>query len=100
MEGNMCVIDRGTHTFKAGYAYNFPSEEEPRVQIPLESFRESTPSQSREKGDIKELEALLRHSLYDRLGWIEGYEGCVVVAEPMLTSRSDREDLTQLMFEV
>ncbi|GAX77105.1 hypothetical protein CEUSTIGMA_g4551.t1 [Chlamydomonas eustigma] len=100
MEGNMCVIDCGTHTFKAGYAYNFPSEEEPRVQIPLDTFKlnGSSPS-SVEKGGIKELEALLRHTLYDRLGWIDGYEGCVVVAEPVLTSRSERENLTQLMFE-
>ena len=45
------------------------------------------------------LESLLHYSLYEQLGWVEGAEAGCLMVEPALTSRSDRELLTQLMFE-
>ncbi len=34
-----------------------------------------------------------------QLGWIRGEEGNLLMAEPLLTSRDERERLTHLMFE-
>ena len=45
------------------------------------------------------LESLLHYALYTQLGWVAGEEGPVLVAEPVLTSRAERERLAQLMFE-
>lgn len=45
------------------------------------------------------LESLLHYTLYDLLGWNIGFEGAVMVCEPLLTPRSDREQLAQLLFE-
>jgi actin-related protein 7 len=46
------------------------------------------------------LESVLHYALYDQLPWIEGAEGPVMMVEPALTPRRDRERLIQLMFEV
>ena len=47
------------------------------------------------------LESILHYALYDQLpSWVQGAEGSLLMIEPALTSRSDRELLTQLMFEV
>lgn len=114
----MVVFDFGSHSFKAGYAYSFPSEEEPRLVRPSAVEVQPAASSSSaasiadaerirptvQRGQIASfegLESLIHHSLYESLGWPLGGEGGnVVISEPMLTSRAERERLTQLMFEV
>ena len=114
----MVVFDFGSHSFKAGYAYSFPSDEEPRL-VRSSQFETVQPSASSSSASIADaerirptfqrgqiasfegLESLIHHSLYESLGWPLGGEGGnVVISEPMLTSRAERERLTQLMFEV
>jgi len=54
------------------------------------------------QGEIKDfegLEAVIRHVLYYQSGWTEGAEENVVLVEPALTPRLDRERLTQILFE-
>lgn len=54
------------------------------------------------KGEIKDfeaLEAVIRHVLYYQSGWSEGSEENIVIVEPALTPRLDRERITQMMFE-
>ena len=108
----MVVFDIGSHCFKAGFAAGFPSDEEPRVmRAPsVEVLTDPASSSSGtlrtvvDRGEIKDfdgLESIIHHSLYDALGWPLGGEGGnVVLSEAMLTSRAERERLTQLMFEV
>eukprot|EP00798_Chlamydomonas_sp_ICE-L_P004670 gene4670-14867_t len=107
------VLDYGSKTFKAGFSYSFPSEEEPRVAIPTIVERTDQPAEPSQhqgsnvrfpvvKGKIhnfEEIEALTSHVLYDKLGWEVGAEGLVIMSEPVLTSRSDREATAQMMFE-
>jgi actin-related protein 7 len=116
MEPNMVVMDIGSHCFKAGFAWNFPSDEEPRlmrapcVEVLTDPSSSSAPQGGAvlrpvvERGEILDfdgLESIIHHSLYDALGWPLGGEGGnVVLSEAMLTSRAEREKLTQLMFEV
>ena len=108
MDPNMVVLDIGSHSFKAGFALSFPSDDEPRLTRPpiAEDHRTSppTPSAVVDRGQIVSfdgLETLIYHSLYDSLGWPLGGEGGhVVVSEAVLTPRADRERLTQLLFEV
>lgn len=50
--------------------------------------------------DFDRLEELLYSVLYQELGWREGQEGAVMVADPILTPRADRERLAQIFFEV
>jgi len=112
-EPNMVVLDIGSHSFKAGFALSFPSDDEPRLMRPplVEDHRPSnTPATASppqavvDRGQIVSfdgLESLIHYSLYESLGWPLGGEGGnVVVSEAILTSRADRERLTQLMFEV
>ena len=115
MEPNMVVMDIGSHCFKAGFAWNFPSDEEPRLmRAPCVEVLSDPTSASQAGGgvvrqvvdrgeivDFDGLESIIHHSLYDALGWPLGGEGGnVVLSEAMLTSRAEREKLTQLMFEV
>jgi actin-related protein len=54
------------------------------------------------QGEIKDfeaLEAVIRHVLYYQSGWSEGSEENIVIVEPALTPRLDRERITQMMFE-
>lgn len=54
------------------------------------------------KGEIKDfdgLEAVIRHVLYHHCGWVEGCEEHVVMVEPVMLSRIDRERLAQILFE-
>lgn len=113
---NIVALDYGSKTLKAGFAYSFPSEDEPRVVTPsaVEILPTDEPSTSASgdhypvhfpvnRGQItsfNELEALIHYSLYDLLGWEQGDEGNVVISEPLLTPKADREQLTQIMFEV
>ncbi len=94
----MVIVDLGSHSIKAGYAYNFPSDEEPRVSASQPGSRH--PIQRGSIASFDALEEMLHDCLYNRLGWITGYEGSAVISEPVLTSRADRERLAQLMFEV
>uniref|UniRef100_A0A7S3QR50 Uncharacterized protein n=1 Tax=Dunaliella tertiolecta TaxID=3047 RepID=A0A7S3QR50_DUNTE len=40
----VCVIDYGSRTFRAGYCYSFPSDEEPRVVTPCAVTEEPDPA--------------------------------------------------------
>lgn len=121
MDQSVVVLDYGSHTFKAGYAHSFPTDEEPRVvtpnlvevgssgELPGAGFqhhsRSSLPGQNAavRQGQIQnhdQFEAILHHILYQDLAWQQGSEGSIVVAEPLFTSRPDRELLAQLLFEV
>ncbi|KAF5828792.1 hypothetical protein DUNSADRAFT_17071, partial [Dunaliella salina] len=40
----VCVIDYGSRTFRAGYCYSFPSDEEPRVVTPCAVIEETDPT--------------------------------------------------------
>jgi actin-related protein 7 len=42
---------------------------------------------------------MLHYLLYDQLGWEKGEEGSVLFVEPLFVGKSEREQLTQLMFE-
>lgn len=108
---NIAVIDYGCQSIKAGYAYNFPGEDQPSVITPC-AVEVDAPSSSGRSPEVHfpvhggkitnfdEFESLIHYVLYSRLGWIMGQEGNVVLTEPILTSRPDRERVTQLMFEV
>lgn len=121
MDQSVVVLDYGSHTFKAGYAHSFPTDEEPRVVTPNlvevasasevpgaefpHPFRSSLPGKNAavRQGQIQnhdQFEAILHHILYHDLAWQQGSEGSIVVAEPLFTSRPDRELLAQLLFEV
>jgi actin-related protein len=113
---SVVVLDPGSHTLKAGYAYAFPSAEEPRVVTPaaVEVLGGAAAGSGNRAGGVEVrhpvrggvvedwdgLESLIHYSLYDLLGWAIGDEGAVVMAEPLLTGRADRERMAQLMFEV
>lgn len=121
MDQSVVVLDYGSNTFKAGYANSFPTDEEPRVVTPnlvqvgsadeasnagsqqpsisvANSGRNAAVSQGHIQ-DIDQFEAILHHILYQDLAWQQGSEGSMVVAEPLFTSRPDRELIAQLLFE-
>eukprot|EP00877_Chromochloris_zofingiensis_P003743 jgi/Chrzof1/1336/Cz10g03130.t1 len=116
---NTIVIDYGTETLKAGYANNVPSDDEPRIVTPtcvevyqgrpangIGSEVASTsgqihcPVQAGHIVNFDELESLVYYAVYELLGWRFGEEGSMVIAEPLFTSKAEREQLTQLLFEV
>eukprot|EP00890_Picochlorum_soloecismus_P004661 jgi/Picsp_1/5196/NSC_02559-R1_actin-related protein arp7 len=117
MAENSCVvIDLGSQDIKAGFAYSFPSEYEPQIVLPNAVIAEQDIPQALEheekgslyyvrpivQGEIKDfegLEAVIRQVLYYQSGWSEGSEENVVIVEPALTPRLDRERLTQILFE-
>ncbi|GIL49443.1 hypothetical protein Vafri_5773 [Volvox africanus] len=117
MSDSIAVLDYGSRWLKAGWAYNFPTDEEPRIMTPSavlvdqEGFTGAmTDSSSSSElhrpiraGKItswEEFESLAYYVLYDLLGWELGNEGNILLCEPLLTGRPDRETMTQLMFEV
>ncbi|MEW5304131.1 MAG: hypothetical protein WDW36_006764 [Sanguina aurantia] len=113
MEESVVVLDYGSHTIKAGYALSFPSDSEPRIVKPSLVEIGSTGAASQpptakqtavvSQGRIQEhdqFEAILHQILYQDLAWQQGTEGSIVVAEPLFTSRHDRELIAQLLFEV
>lgn len=122
---SVVAIDLGSKYLRAGFAIQYPGEDEPRVLQPnlvevlaggnaQPATAPSTapsisgnqpivlhsPIQGGRVASYNELEALLHSVLYGQLGWVLGEEGSVVIAEPILTPKDDREKLTQLMFEV
>ena len=103
---NTIVLDYGSESIKAGLAANVPSEEEPRIVAPscVEISSPEGPQVQRivQAGRIVHfdgLESILYDVLYNRLGWIIGDEGSLLIAEPLFTPKQDREQLTQLLFE-
>jgi actin-related protein 7, plant len=109
---NAIVVDYGSHTTKAGSASNFPNDKEPSIITP--TAVEVAPlgtdltgdSQTRypvQKGkivDFDQFESMLHYLVYDLSGWAYGDEGSIVLVEPLLTPKGDREQLAQLCFEV
>ncbi|GAB4823462.1 hypothetical protein N2152v2_010508 [Parachlorella kessleri] len=123
------VVDLGNSTIKAGYVFGFPSDDEPRVITPAEvrqlpdgeAGQAATPPEASGNGAAPSrlaagatvlhpiqqgvvqnwdaLETLLHYVLYDELGWVEGEETNLLLADPILTSRPDRERMASLMFE-
>ncbi|KAI8473058.1 MAG: actin-related protein [Monoraphidium minutum] len=116
--GRTVVIDYGSSAIKAGRARDVPSENALSCITP--SVVEVRPpgsdaaaacapgggpwprSEVVRRGrvfDIDQFEALLHHVLYDRMGWRHGREDALVVVEPVLASRAEREAIAQLAFE-
>ncbi|CAI5497045.1 unnamed protein product [Closterium sp. Naga37s-1] len=112
------VMDCGSGTFKAGYAN---PDADPPVIIPNRfveapgerpssngaSTNESGAAAGRvvggvERGRVVEwgvMEDAWRYMLYEQMGWEEGGEGAVLLCEPILTPRADREQAAQILFE-
>lgn len=115
--GKTVVIDYGSDTIKAGKARDVPSEHAlscitPSVvelRTPQHADAASGPggapwrrSEVVKRGRIvaiDQFESLLHHVLYDRMRWRYGREECLVIAEPVLCSRAEREAIVQLAFE-
>lgn len=105
---NCAVLDIGSRTVKMGLANNFITDDEPRAAVSsaVQVVHDGSPGPILNpvcRGRVTNfdhLERILYHAIYDLIGWEMGAEGSVVVAEPLFTSKSDREQLTQIMFEV
>ncbi|GLC34803.1 hypothetical protein PLESTB_001166200 [Pleodorina starrii] len=116
MSDSVAVLDYGSRWLKAGWAYNFPTEEEPRIMTPSavhidpdgagdaagsgSSSELHRPIRGGKITNWDEFESLAYYVLYELLGWELGNEGNIMLCEPLLTGRPDRETMTQLMFEV
>mmetsp|Transcript_17854 Transcript_17854/g.60867 ORF Transcript_17854/g.60867 Transcript_17854/m.60867 type:complete len:380 (-) Transcript_17854:404-1543(-) len=113
------VLDGGSETLRAGFAV---PEQPPPVVAPMavRAVGESEASGSGPSGeygldmhseglqwpvrrgavqDFDAVEAVWHHALYDALGWVYGEEGLVLLTEPALVSRRQREEATQVLFE-
>ena len=115
--GRTVVVDYGSDALKAGRARDVPSEGALSCVTPalveVRSPRHASlaappdggawPRVPAVKGgrvaDIDALEALLHHALYGRLRWAPGREDCLVVVEPVLAGRAEREAVARLAFE-
>ncbi|GJP78840.1 hypothetical protein CLOP_g9107 [Closterium sp. NIES-67] len=112
------VVDCGSGTFKAGYAN--PDADPPVivpnrfVAAPGESPATNGVGDSNsgegggrvvvgvERGRVVDwgvMEDAWRYMLYEQIGWEEGGEGAVLLCEPILTPRADREQAAQILFE-
>ncbi|GFR47912.1 hypothetical protein Agub_g9712 [Astrephomene gubernaculifera] len=116
MGESVAVLDYGSRWLKAGWAYNFPTDEEPRIMAPTAVYVDKNnangPADSAAAGELQrpirrgkildwdQFESLAYYVLYELMGWELGNEGHVMLCEPLLTGRTDREMMTQLMFEV
>ncbi|CAI7757270.1 unnamed protein product [Closterium sp. NIES-53] len=111
-------MDCGSGTFKAGYAN---PDADPPVIIPNRfveapgerpasngaSTIESGAAAGRVVGGVERgrvvdwgvMEDAWRYMLYEQMGWEEGGEGAVLLCEPILTPRADREQAAQILFE-
>ncbi|CAI5965983.1 unnamed protein product [Closterium sp. NIES-64] len=111
-------MDCGSGTFKAGYAN---PDADPPVIIPNRfveapgerpasngaSINESGAAAGRVVGGVERgrvvdwgvMEDAWRYMLYEQMGWEEGGEGAVLLCEPILTPRADREQAAQVLFE-
>lgn len=115
--GKTVVIDYGSETIKAGRARDVPSENAlscitpslVEVRSPQLAASPAPPgggawprAEVVRRGrvvDVHHFEALLHHVLYDRLRWRYGREDCLVIVEPVLASRAEREAIVQIAFE-
>ncbi|KXZ53296.1 ARP7 protein [Gonium pectorale] len=119
MADAVTVLDIGSRWIKAGWAYNQPTDGEPRILAPSAVYVDpSGPgadpgvSTSSAPGELQhpirrgrivswdQFESLAYYVLYELMGWELGNEGNIMICEPVLTGRSDRETMAQLMFEV
>lgn len=117
MGDSVAVLDYGSRWLKAGWAYHFPTDEEPRIMTPSVVYvdQDGAASSGAESCSASELhrpirggkivnwdefESLAHYVLYELLDWELGNEGNIMICEPLLTGRPDRETMTQLMFEV
>eukprot|EP00240_Pyramimonas_obovata_P006831 CAMPEP_0118955042 /NCGR_PEP_ID=MMETSP1169-20130426/59358_1 /TAXON_ID=36882 /ORGANISM="Pyramimonas obovata, Strain CCMP722" /LENGTH=175 /DNA_ID=CAMNT_0006902809 /DNA_START=230 /DNA_END=753 /DNA_ORIENTATION=- len=105
------VIDYGSDTCKAGFAY---PEQDPYVVTPTtvriasgnsagavngEAEQFESPVQRGVVQNWDQLESLFHYLLYEKLGWEFDSEGSVLMCEPLFTPKEHRERLTQMMFE-
>eukprot|EP01025_Chloroclados_australasicus_P037115 TRINITY_DN3780_c0_g3_i1.p1 TRINITY_DN3780_c0_g3~~TRINITY_DN3780_c0_g3_i1.p1 ORF type:complete len:380 (-),score=32.54 TRINITY_DN3780_c0_g3_i1:121-1197(-) len=99
------VIDYGSHSIRAGPVAEFPTNDDrPSVVIPsltsTTTVQGATTCHPIRHGQIQNwphFETLLHHVLVNRLG--ATYQALALIAEPLFTSKSDREQMVQLMFE-
>ncbi|GBF97694.1 hypothetical protein Rsub_09752 [Raphidocelis subcapitata] len=115
--GKTVVLDYGSDTLKAGRARDVPSERGLSCATPA-AVEARDPARADDAAgpggapwprreavrggrivDFDAFESLLHHVLYDRMGWRPGREDCLVVVEPVLAGRAERERLAQLAFE-
>lgn len=101
------MLDPGSKYLKAGFANSVITEDEPRVLTPstVETNETSAscilhPVQVGRIVNFDQFEALLYYVLYGLLGWEVGDEGNLIVSEALQSPKSEREQLTQLAFEV
>ncbi|GAB4861452.1 Actin- protein 7 [Ancistrocladus abbreviatus] len=106
------VVDAGSKLLKAGFAI---PDQPPSMIIPTQMKRvpEDEPIDDHilsedvaidpvVQGFIRDWDAmddLLNHVLYTSLGWEIGNEGQILFTDPLLTPKTVREHLVQLMFE-
>ncbi|PIN14463.1 actin [Handroanthus impetiginosus] len=106
------VIDAGSKLLKAGFSV---PHDPPSLVIPTQMKRVPKDESSTNASLLKDatidpvvrgfiqdwdaMEDLLRHVLYDRLGWTIGNEGNILFADPLATSKALREQVVQLLFE-
>lgn len=100
------TVDLGSNQLRAGWASTFTQPNEPRLSQPSyvidQSEENNAYSRVIEQGRITNfngLENLLHACFYTGLGWTPGQEGYLVIAEPVGTSKLDRERLVQMAFE-
>ncbi|KAG2484377.1 hypothetical protein HYH03_016793 [Edaphochlamys debaryana] len=83
------VLDYGGRWLKAGWAFNFPTEEEPRKMTPNAVFVEQEGGGSElqrpvQRGKIaswEQFESLAYYALYDLMGLELGYEGNIMLSD-------------------
>ncbi|KIZ07574.1 hypothetical protein MNEG_0366 [Monoraphidium neglectum] len=115
--GKTVVVDYGSDTIKAGRARDVPSENALSCITPslVELRSPAHPDAATAPGgapwprgeavrrgrivDVQRFESLLHHVLFERMRWRYGREDCLVIVEPVLTSRSEREAVVQMAFE-
>ncbi|KAF6167138.1 hypothetical protein GIB67_029776 [Kingdonia uniflora] len=101
------VIDAGSKLLKAGPAV---PDQEPAMVIPSQMKRTLEDGLVAEEiivdpvvrgyiTDWDAMEDMLRHVLYNGLGWEIGQEGQILFTDPLSTPKAVREHLVQMMFE-
>jgi actin-related protein 7 len=103
MMDTTAVLDLGSETVKVGYAAGVPGESEPRAVLPsCVRAQDNTACWAVHQGQPTNwdaVETILYEAFYSRLGWGIGHEGNLVLVEPLLLPKPEREQLIQLMFE-